>query len=80
MLLFAWRPSKQQQQEITQNTTLRDLMQLRKNAHIRSKHKGKNEGYKLEEKLGFSLKINKITTDPRRLPPSLPLLNIGIKI
>jgi hypothetical protein len=32
----------------------------------------KNEGYKLDEKMFFPLRINKITSDPRRSPSSLP--------
>jgi hypothetical protein len=39
----------------------------------------KNEEYRLNEKSVFPLRINKITYDPWRSPPSLPHLIIGIK-
>jgi hypothetical protein len=43
------------------------------------KEQNPKKPYRSEENSVFSLRINKITSDPRRSPPSLPHLIIGMK-
>jgi hypothetical protein len=57
-----------------EQTGIRELKQTPRSSEIKRRE---NEQHTQDPKIEFSIKINSITTDPRRPPSSLPHLIIG---